>query len=227
MKRYFIVLITVLIIIFFISIFLANLFWRKEANISKLSSSIEKTRVNSINIVIDSTEILGYVADKDEKKIENEQAKGINNSDMTKVEAKKESESKVKISSANERSKTTTPKSSSSSTTKENSTKDSNKNIISSKANNASKAPEKKSHVHSQVGNCGRWFSSFDEFVRYFNSETERWDNLYDSGQISWESYVKNCPVGYQNVHNCLAHFNGNSNTDCKLLTGDFVYQKK
>lgn len=227
MKRYFIVLITVLIIIFFISIFLANLFWGKEADISKLNASIEKTEVNSINIVTDSTEILGYIADKDEKKIENEQAKGINSSNITKVEDKKEGESKVKISSSNKTSNMTTQKFSSSSTTKENSTKDSNKNIISSKENNASKVPEKKPHVHSQIGNCGRWFSSFDEFVRYFNYETKRWDNLYDSGQINWESYVKNCPVGYQNVHNCLAHFNGNSNTDCGLLTGDFVYQKK
>ena len=186
MKKYFIISITILILIVFISIFFANFFRRKEANISKLNSSIEKIEINNINVVTDSIEISMHAANEEAEndlKAENELTKENNNIDMTNVQSNKNETITITKSA---------------STTKQNTTKKSNNktnnNTISSNGDNNVKTSNK-SHVHSTTGNCGKWFSSFDEFVEYFNSETKRWDNLYDNGMITWDNYIENCPV--------------------------------
>lgn len=242
MKKYLFISIIVFIIMLLIGLIFINYNSKREKQISEVDASTQEIKNDTIvenisnNIVDNSTSKMADTKGKTNtinkesitKENIQEQAKS------TKTTTNKKSNSSTKIATANQKSNTTktTNKSSSSSNTKQNTITESNNkttmnNSKNDEKNSDTKVSSTKTHIHSAIGNCGKWFSSFDEFVAYFNSETKRWDELYDNGKVSWDNYIKNCPVGYQNVHSCQSHFNGNSDTDCGLITGDFVYQKK
>lgn len=65
------------------------------------------------------------------------------------------------------------------------------------------------------VGNMKNWFDTQEELIEYFNSEGNKWDELYTSGQITYDEYVKNSPYGYE----CW------SCSYCGKWTGNFKYR--
>lgn len=70
-------------------------------------------------------------------------------------------------------------------------------------------------HRHTMpTGNMGRWFSSRSELVSYYNSVAEEWNNKVDSGEISYDEYFANVPMGYE-CWSCAT---------CGKWTGNFKY---
>lgn len=54
------------------------------------------------------------------------------------------------------------------------------------------------------VGNSGKWFSSKQEAIAYYDSKTEYWSNwLKEDPKNRKEEYLKNCPSGYE-VWDCM-----------------------
>ncbi len=66
------------------------------------------------------------------------------------------------------------------------------------------------------VGNMGRWFSSRNELISYYNDVVNSWNNKVDSGEISNEEYFANVPMGYE----CW------SCSECGKWTGNFKYDR-
>ncbi len=64
------------------------------------------------------------------------------------------------------------------------------------------------------VGNIGRWFNSRSEVDAYFSSTCTQMWNKYQSGAITRDEYIKNCPSGYK-AWSC---------SKCNMWTGDFTY---
>lgn len=90
-----------------------------------------------------------------------------------------------------------------------------------SSSNNSSSSGSQSSssgtHQHTMpVGNMGRWFSSRSELVSYYNSVAEKWNNKVDSGEISYDEYFANVPMGYE----CW------SCSTCGKWTGNFKYDR-
>ena len=71
------------------------------------------------------------------------------------------------------------------------------------------------SHTHIAVGNSGKWVNSYSEVDKAFNEIGTYWDNKLDSGEIDYQTYLKNCPYGYTNVHSCT----------CGKITWDWQYR--
>lgn len=66
------------------------------------------------------------------------------------------------------------------------------------------------------VGNMGRWFSSRNELISYYNNVVNSWNKKYETGAITWEEYVANCPQGYE-AYSC---------SGCGKWTGNFKYDR-
>ena len=64
------------------------------------------------------------------------------------------------------------------------------------------------------VGNIGRWFNSRSEVDAYFSSTCTQMWNKYQSGAITRDEYIKNCPQGYK-AWSC---------SNCGKWTGNFTY---
>ena len=64
------------------------------------------------------------------------------------------------------------------------------------------------------VGNIGRWFNSRSEVDAYFSSTCTQMWNKYQSGAITRDEYIKNCPSGYK-AWSC---------SNCGKWTGNFTY---
>lgn len=64
------------------------------------------------------------------------------------------------------------------------------------------------------VGNIGRWFNSRSEVDAYFSSTCTQMWNKYQSGAITRDEYIKNCPQGYK-AWSC---------SNCGKWTGSFTY---
>lgn len=58
------------------------------------------------------------------------------------------------------------------------------------------------------VGNSGKWFSSKDAAIAYYNQQTKYWSDYLDNCEAgkedeAWEVYKKNCPSGHEE-YNCI-----------------------
>lgn len=59
-------------------------------------------------------------------------------------------------------------------------------------------------HNHSlDVGNSGKWFSSKNEAIAYYDNQVSYWGNQWETEQIDDAKYYKNCPSGYE-VWSCM-----------------------
>lgn len=63
-------------------------------------------------------------------------------------------------------------------------------------------------------GNMGRWFSSRNELVSYYEKQVKYWNDKVDNGEITDEEYYANVPSGYK----CW------SCSYCGKWTGDFKH---
>ena len=98
---------------------------------------------------------------------------------------------------------------------KSNSSGSSSSGKTSSGSDSSSSSSSSGSHSHSPgVGNIGKWFSSRNELVSYYNSVAESWNEKWLSGAISNQEYYANCPSGYE----CW------SCSGCGKWTGNFKY---
>lgn len=62
-------------------------------------------------------------------------------------------------------------------------------------------APKKECENNNHLidaGNSGRWFENQEETKAYYNKELSKWGNLWESGEIEKEEYLKKCPYGYE-----------------------------
>lgn len=65
------------------------------------------------------------------------------------------------------------------------------------------------------VGNMGRWFSSKNELISYYQSIVDEWNAKYENGIITWDELMENVPRGYE----CW------SCSGCGKWTGNFKYR--
>lgn len=65
-----------------------------------------------------------------------------------------------------------------------------------------------------KCGNMGRWFSSRNELVSYYEKQVKYWNDKVDNGEITDEEYYANVPSGYK----CW------SCSYCGKWTGDFKH---
>lgn len=68
-------------------------------------------------------------------------------------------------------------------------------------------------HTHVTVGTSGMWVNSVSEVIAKYHEVSDEWSNKLESGEIDWNTYSKNCPVGYTNIREC----------SCGKLTWDWV----
>lgn len=68
-------------------------------------------------------------------------------------------------------------------------------------------------HTHISVGTSGMWVNSVSEVIAKYHEVSDEWSNKLESGEIDWNTYSKNCPVGYTNIREC----------SCGKLTWDWV----
>lgn len=66
-----------------------------------------------------------------------------------------------------------------------------------------------------ESGNTGKWFNNKIEADDYYNTEIEKWGNLWENDEITKEEYLKNCPFGYE-VWTC---------PQCQKWTLNFYYR--
>lgn len=70
-------------------------------------------------------------------------------------------------------------------------------------------------HKHgAPCGNMGKWYSSRSELKDDYMRVSNYWLTKYDNGEIDWDTYVKNCPCGYE----CW------SCGECGMWTGNYKY---
>lgn len=65
------------------------------------------------------------------------------------------------------------------------------------------------------VGNSNRWFSTKDEAISYYNSQTSYWGKKWENFEIDNDTYYKNCPYGYE-IWSCMY---------CSKWTINFYYR--
>ena len=61
-------------------------------------------------------------------------------------------------------------------------------------------------------GNMGKWFNSRAELKEEYMRVSDYWLAKYDNGEIDWDTYMANCPQGYE----CW------SCSDCGKWTGNY-----
>lgn len=150
----------------------------------------------------------------------------VTNEDGTKtvknsVKKQAEATDKKVVSNSNNTNKNTANSSTTTggSTSTSGNTSSSNKNNSSSSSSNSGSlstgGSTSTSHTHIAVGNSGKWVNSYSEVDKAFNEIGTYWDNKLDSGEIDYQTYLKNCPYGYTNVHSCT----------CGKITWDWQYR--
>lgn len=71
-------------------------------------------------------------------------------------------------------------------------------------------------HNHGMdVGNSGQWFSSKSSAIAYYENKINDLDRKVNSGEITYEKYLKDCPYGYE-VWSCMY---------CNKWTINFYYR--
>lgn len=171
----------------------------------QVQGNIDTDKVGEQKIKVIATDIYGNSAEKEVNIIVEARPEKTQNKSLTYNEgSSKQNKSSNKNDDASNASNSTTSSSSSSSSS-------GNSNSSSSSNSGSSSV-----HQHSMpVGNMGRWFESKSSLINYFNSEGNKWDELYTSGQITYDEYVKNSPYGYE----CW------SCSGCGKWTGNFKYR--
>lgn len=54
------------------------------------------------------------------------------------------------------------------------------------------------------IGNSGKWFSSKDDAIAYYNQQTKYWGDKWENNELNNnDEYYKNCPSGYE-VWDCM-----------------------
>lgn len=150
----------------------------------------------------------------------------VTNEDGTKtvknsVKKQAEATDKKVVSNSSNTNKNTSSSSTTTggSTSTSGNTSSSNKNNSSSSSSNSGSSSTGGStstpHTHIAVGNSGKWVNSYSEVDKAFNEIGTYWDNKLDSGEIDYQTYLKNCPYGYTNVHSCT----------CGKITWDWQYR--
>lgn len=61
---------------------------------------------------------------------------------------------------------------------------------------------EEKPHTHIFTVNTGKWFDTQAELEAYVDKVLKDFDNKLENGEITWEEYGKQCPMGYD-VYRC------------------------
>lgn len=70
-------------------------------------------------------------------------------------------------------------------------------------------------HTHgAPCGNMGKWYNSRSELKDDYMRVSDYWLAKLDNGEIDWDTYVKNCPCGYE----CW------SCGECGMWTGNYKY---
>ena len=67
------------------------------------------------------------------------------------------------------------------------------------------------------IGNSGQWFPDKSSAISYYESIINKLDKEVNSGEISYEEYIKQCPYGYE-VWSCMY---------CNKWTINFYYRWK
>ena len=79
------------------------------------------------------------------------------------------------------------------------------------KKKHVEKVPQKdnkeEKHKHMFTVNGG-WYKTSDEAYRKFQSLSDQWNKKYESGEIGWDEYCKNCPNGYE-IYRCICGMHG------------------
>lgn len=115
---------------------------------------------------------------------------------------------------SNNGSNTGSSSNSSTSTTAKPSTGSSNSSSNSGNSGTSNNGTASTQHTHTAVGNSGRWVNSYSEVESAFYSTIKYWGDKVDNVEIDWNTYSKNCPSGYTNVHSCT----------CGKITWDWIY---
>ena len=148
----------------------------------------------------------------------------VTNEDGTKtvknsVKKQAEATDKKVVSNSNNTNKNTSSSSTTTggSTSTSGNTSSSNKNNSSSSSSNSGSSSTGGStstpHTHISVGTSGMWVNSVSEVIAKYHEVSDEWSNKLESGEIDWNTYSKNCPVGYTNIREC----------SCGKLTWDWV----
>lgn len=174
----------------------------------QVQGNIDTDKVGEQKIKVIATDIYGNSAEKEvniivEARPEKTQDKSLADSDGS---SKKNKSSNKNDDASNVLNPTTSSSSSSSSSGNSNSSSSSNSGSSSSS-----------SHQHSiSCGNIGRWFDSLTELKNFVSNVIESWNKKYETGAITWEEYVANCPQGYE-AYSC---------SGCGKWTGNFKYDR-
>ncbi len=173
----------------------------------QVQGNIDTDKVGEQKIKVIATDIYGNSAEKEVNIIVEARPEKTQNKSLTYNEgSSKQNKSSNKNDDASNASNSTTSSSSSSSS--------SGSSNSSSSSNSGSSSSS--SHQHTMpIGNMGRWFSSKNELISYYNSVVNSWNNKVDSGEISNEEYFANVPMGYE----CW------SCSSCGKWTGNFKYR--
>lgn len=207
----------------------------QEIKVKVLEPTIEVDKI-SLNMTVGNTEtITATVKGKDQTVEWNSSDESVAKVDNGNITALKEGTATIEaeangvkasinitVSKVEQRTPTSNNNKSSSSKNGGSSSKPSSSGVNSSSSNggtsSSSSAPATNgcaSGNHSMgVGNIGRWFNSRSEVDAYFSSTCTQMWNKYQSGTITRDEYIKNCPSGYKSW----------SCSNCGKWTGNFTY---
>lgn len=90
-------------------------------------------------------------------------------------------------------------------------------NSSSSNGNSSSGSSSSGTHQHSMpVGNMGRWFTSRNDLISFYQGIVDSWNQKVNSGEITEDEFASKCPRGYE----CW------SCSSCGKWTGNFKYDR-
>ena len=145
------------------------------------------------------------------------EANGIKTSVAVTVTSQNDSSSNNSNSAIRNQGSSTGNSNTSSNSGRHSSSSSSSSSSGSSSSGSSGNSSSSGAHQHTMpTGNMGRWFSSRSELVSYYNSVAEEWNNKVDSGEISYDEYFANVPMGYE----CW------SCSSCGKWTGNFKYDR-
>lgn len=215
MKKIFLILITILLLIgIIVCIFVMQ---PKEVSSIPEDTGVKLGELNDTNILTNNVESSNSATTKNieiENSINENKEKGnntnalMNTTSKNKTEDKNKTTAQVQTSNTNKSSNTTSKKTTAnnnSNTSKNQVSSNSNKtsgsinkantNISNSKPTATTKKEE--THKHFMKVNAG-WFKSVDELEKEVDREFEKWDRKYNAGKITWDELGKYCPIGYE-----------------------------